>query len=78
MTSLRSRIAAGIAIGAALISIPLTAGAANAADWVVAGGGYATYLECWEDGIDYINQDHHDYTQFDCRPNGGSWTMWVR
>ncbi|MFC7329147.1 hypothetical protein [Marinactinospora rubrisoli] len=78
MKSWRSRITAGLVIGAAALSIPLTAGSAYASDWVLAGGGYRSYQECWDDGRDYITHDYHDYTQFDCRPNGDRWDIWVR
>ncbi|MFC4565226.1 hypothetical protein ACFO4E_25510 [Nocardiopsis mangrovi] len=78
MTSWRTRISVGLAIGAAAISVPLSAGAAYAADGVVAGGGYDSKAECDADGRDYITHDYHDYTEFKCEADGGSWRMLVR
>lgn len=82
MKSWRTLITAGLTAGAAAVIFPLTASPAAAAEppagWVVAGGGYPTYEACVADGADYIDDTYHDYTQYYCFPDGGTFTMWVR
>ncbi|MFD9963904.1 hypothetical protein [Amycolatopsis sp. NPDC058986] len=58
MKSLRARVGAGLAVGAAVAVLPLTAGAAFADDGplVVAAGGYKTEAACNHDGdLDIAN-----------------------
>ncbi len=43
MKSWRSRTAAGLAVAAAVVAIPLTAGTASAEGWEQVGGGPAVY-----------------------------------
>lgn len=81
MKSWRSRIAAGAAVSAALVAIPLTAGTASAADWHLAGG-FGTHERCMAEGQAYIDEgkgEHsHPYTEFECRSVDGGWQVWVR
>ncbi|PJE96454.1 hypothetical protein CUT44_18320 [Streptomyces carminius] len=81
MKSWRSRIAAGLAVCATAVALPLTVGSASAAaasDWRPVGGGYRTYLSCYEDALDYLKYNETGYTQFHCRPNGDTWDVWFR
>ncbi|GAA2346275.1 hypothetical protein [Streptomyces violaceusniger] len=72
MQSWRSRIAAGFAIGAAVVTIPLTAGTASADDPVPplrpVAGGYDSYGECMADGAAWVPK----FDDFQCakQPSG--------
>jgi hypothetical protein len=82
MRSWRSRIAAAAVIGAAAVTIPLTAaGSASAVtdpDGFHLAGGNRTHEACQEDGR--YDLQFNGYHEFQCRWNAstGFWEEWVR
>lgn len=82
MKSWRSRIAAAAVVGAAAVTIPLTAGSASAVptdpDGFHPAGGFSTHHMCQVEGRDYIATNWMGYTEFQCRWSGSSWEVWVR
>ncbi|OZM70617.1 hypothetical protein CFN78_24775 [Amycolatopsis antarctica] len=78
MKSLRSRAVLGLALGAAIVAAPLTAGvaAAQAPTWAVGGGGYDSKTECEEDGRAIMDEPKNGVLDFRCVQDGDSWTIW--
>ncbi|OPF84274.1 hypothetical protein VT50_0202035 [Streptomyces antioxidans] len=84
MKSWRSRIAAGLVVGAAAIAIPLTATSAVASPppgsgWHVAGGmTYDSKGQC--EAEELSNAQHNGYDEVWCDGPGGraEYTVWVR
>ncbi|MEN2423305.1 hypothetical protein AABB02_34990 [Streptomyces rimosus] len=72
MKSWRTRFTVGLAVGAAALTIPLTATTASAGDWKVAGGGrYSSEQACESEARqDYV--DSGQYSEVDCVNKGGS------
>lgn len=82
MKSWRSRIAAGLAVGFAAVTLPLAvAGPASAASaaglhWHAAGGGYDTKQICVDDAREWRKQ-HPEWLDYKCVKDGSSWTLFV-
>ncbi|WP_158791175.1 hypothetical protein [Streptomyces sp. NRRL WC-3549] len=82
MKSWRSRIAAAAVVGAAAVTIPLTAGSASAVvtdpDGFHLAGGTRTHDECQLEGR--LDLEQNGYTEFQCRWNPSTlfWEEWVR
>ncbi|MFI8093673.1 hypothetical protein ACIF9R_36090 [Streptomyces sp. NPDC086080] len=80
MKSWRNRIAAAFVVGAAAVTIPLSAGSASA--WVTdpdgfhLAGGTLTHHECQEGG--WYDIHVNGYSEFQCRWNAPYWEEWVR
>ncbi|MBR8744352.1 hypothetical protein DSY14_21950 [Nocardiopsis sp. MG754419] len=74
---MRTRIATGLAVGAASLALALGSSPASASDWTVVGG-FPTQSACNTEGQDYIenNSDLHDYTEYKCEYSGSS-DMWL-
>ncbi|WP_436737333.1 hypothetical protein [Streptomyces sp. BBFR102] len=81
MKSWRSRIAAAAVVGAAALTIPLTAGSASAyptdPDGFVVVGGMTTHHECQEQGNIELQGK---WNEFQCRwePRTELWELWLR
>lgn len=86
MRSLRSRVAAGLAVGAALVTIPLTAGTASAEvsttapHWVAYISNIDTQYNCegtaGELPVDPIFTEKYSDTKCLEEPDG-EWTIWA-
>jgi len=71
------RIAAGLAVGAAALALPLAASPASASDWELAGG-FGDYETCFLEGYSYVYEEgNDDLSEFKCEKNG-TWQVWVR
>lgn len=82
MRSLRSRVAAGLAVGAALVTIPLTAGTASAAtpEWELISTDHASQEWCEAAGaekfVDPVFAEMYSDTTCTEEPDG-EWTLWA-
>ncbi|GAB3180615.1 hypothetical protein [Streptomyces incanus] len=78
MKSWRSRIAAAVVVGTAVVTIPLTAGSASAADpdGFNLVGGFRDHHICQVEGKALL--DEGLYREFQCRWNAPYWEVWVR
>ncbi|MDQ0786893.1 hypothetical protein [Streptomyces sp. B3I8] len=81
MKSWRSRIAVAAVIGAAAVTIPLTAGSASAVtdpDGFQLASGSRTHDACQEEGR--YDLEFNGFHEFQCRWNAASgyWEEWVR
>lgn len=78
MKSWRSRVVAAVAVGIAVVTIPLTAGPASAADtnpWgYIAISGWRDKLACVDDGQYALA---HGYVNYYCDWDDPYWVLWA-
>ncbi|OON72909.1 hypothetical protein [Streptomyces tsukubensis] len=76
MKSWRKRVPYGLAVAAAVVAIPLTAGSASAASWHNVAGGpvfYPTMAACKAD----IPEAKKHYKDATCVENKGRFDLWA-
>jgi hypothetical protein len=85
MKSRFSRVAVrtSLVVGAAAVTLPLTAGLASAdtppgAPWVQAGGGFTSRESCMADAADFVTEPRNGaFVGFQCIFNGGTYDVYV-
>jgi hypothetical protein len=83
MKSRFSRVAvrASLAVGVAMVTLPLTAGLASADKnpWQLAGGGFTSKEACVADAEDFIHEPRNgSFSEYKCLYNGGTWDVYVK
>jgi hypothetical protein len=83
MNSRFSRVTArtSLAVGAAMVILPLTAGPASADPnpWQLAGGGFTSKEACIADAEDFIHEPRNgNFSEYKCLNNGGTWDLYVK
>lgn len=79
MKSWRTRMTYGLAVVAAAVAIPMTAGSASAADWKNMAGGpemYPTMAECHKD--EPLVKERMGFGETMCDDDNGYISLWAR